>query len=199
MKLQNKTHFYLPFKGEWLVGWGGDTKKLNQHHDNPAQKYAFDFIMIDEKGKSYNNSPRKNENYYCFNQEILAPNNGEIAQVVDGIDDNTPGYLNGYWVPGNTVIIKHSEKLYSCLAHFKQNSIRVKVGQKVKTGDLLGFCGNSGNSSEPHLHFHLQDKSNILFAKGVKCYFSEIKVKAGNNEKVIKNYSPIKGDMILTI
>ncbi len=194
MDMKN-AHIQLPFKGEWLVGWGGDTKKLNQHHGNFAQKYAFDFVIIDKNGKTYSKSRNKNENYYCFNQKILAPADGIVVQVVDGVDDNKPGYMNSYWVPGNTVIIKHSEKLYSLLAHFKQNSIKIRVGDKIKAGDVLGLCGNSGNSSEPHLHFHLQDNTNTLFANGIKCFFSDIKV----NSKSEKSYSPIKDDLVCSV
>jgi len=180
----------------WLTGWGGDTKKLNHHHDNLAQIYAFDFVMINNNKNTFKNDGKNNEDYFCFESQILAAAKGEVVQVVEGVDDNEPRYLNGYWVAGNTVIIKHSKKLFSFLAHFKQNSIKVKVGDKVKTGDLLGLCGNSGRSSEPHLHFHLQDRANTLFAKGVKCFFSQINLRKDNNNQTIKNYSPIKGDVI---
>lgn len=187
-------NFSLPFRGTWIVFWGGDTKELNHHHENRAQKYAFDFVKVDNQNKTYAKSSRKNINYYCYEQEIISPANGEIVQVIDGVDDNEPGYLNGYWVAGNTVIIKHSKNLYSFLAHFKQNSICVKVGDKVKTGQLLGLCGNSGNSSEPHLHFHLQDQANTLFASGIKCSFKNVKLIKEN--KLLKNYSPVKDNLV---
>lgn len=103
------------------------------------------------------------------------------------MEDNEPGYLNGYWVPGNTIVIKHSKNLYSVLSHIKQNSITVKVGDEVAEGDALGQCGNSGRSSEPHLHFHLQNKANILFAKGVKCFFTYEE----------RYFSPIKGETVI--
>ncbi|MGI0016990.1 MAG: M23 family metallopeptidase, partial [Nitrososphaera sp.] len=140
----------MPFKGEWFVLWGGDTKDLNQHHNNLAQKYAFDFVKVNRKGRTYHKSSKHNKNYYCFGTEIISPARGTVVQVVDGVDDNVPGYRNGYWLIGNAVIIKHSEKLHSLLAHFKQNTIAVKPGDKVKSGDFLGLCGNSGNSTEPH-------------------------------------------------
>jgi hypothetical protein len=184
---------HLPFKGEWLTGSGGDSKELNHHHDVPNQKYAFDFIMIGENEDSYDKNGNRNEDYYCFSQELLSPADGEVMQVVDGVDDNIPGYISGWWTFGNTVIIKHSTNIYSVLAHFQQNSIVVKVGDKVKIGDLLGLCGNSGRSSEPHLHFHLQDRPNVLFAKSVKCYFKEVKIK----NKILENYSPVRGDLII--
>jgi len=73
------------------------------------------------------------------------------------------------------------------------NSIQVKQGQKIKQGDLLGLCGNSGNSSEPHLHFHIQNVENIIYATGVKCYFDEIIV----NGELMTDYSPIKDEKII--
>ena len=80
-----------------------------------------------------------------------------------------------------------------CFLHIsKQNTISVKVGDRVKQGDLLGLCGNSGHSSEPHLHFHIQDKEDTDEAVGIKCYFNDIIV---NGKKEIKS-SPIKGDKV---
>jgi biotin carboxyl carrier protein len=190
------TNFQLPFTGEWFTYWGGDTREVNQHHDNPAQKYAFDFLILNNLNHSFKGKGLKNEDYFCFGQEIRSPAPGEVVQVIDGVDDNDPGYLNGYWVAGNTVIIKHSNSLYSFLAHFKQDSVAVKVGDKVKSGDLLGLCGNSGRSSEPHLHFHLQDKANTLFAKGIKCFFDEIYLIKDNQKEIVKKYSPVKRDSI---
>jgi len=95
-------------------------------------------------------------------------------------------------VPGNTVIIKTQNNEYLFFAHFKQHSIKVQQGQKVKQGQLLGLCGNSGNSSEPHLHFHIQNVEDMNIATGVKCYFDKIIV----NGREKTDYSPIKGDEI---
>ena len=101
--------------------------------------------------------------------------------------------MNPAYVPGNTIIIKTANDEYLFLAHFKQHSIMVTQGQRVKQGDLLGLCGNSGNSSEPHLHFHIQNTENINIATGVKCYFNEILV----NGELRANYSPIKDEKIM--
>ena len=79
-----------------------------------------------------------------------------------------------------------------CFAHFQQHSIKVTQGQKIKKGDLLGLCGNSGNSSEPHLHLHVQNIEDMNVATGVKCYFAEIIV----NEESRSDYSPIQNDKI---
>lgn len=189
---RNSTKLKLPFKGEWTVVWGGDTKELNYHVESVAQKNAFDIVIKDVKGNSFKTDGKTNEDYYAFGKEIIAPGDGEIVLVVDGVKDNKPGELNPVYIPGNTVIIKTAQNEYLFFAHFKQHSIKVKEGQQVTQGQLLGLCGNSGNSSEPHLHFHIQNVENMNVATGVKCYFNKIIV----NGKERTDYSPIKNDKI---
>ncbi len=189
---RNQTKLILPFKGEWTVFWGGDTKELNYHIENEAQKGAFDIVITDENGKSYKNSGEKNEDYYAFEKELIAPCDAEVVLVVDGIKDNKPGEMNSYFILGNTVILKTNNDEYLLFAHFKQNSIVVKQGENVEKGELLGLCGNSGNSSEPHLHFHIQNVEDINQATGAKSYFEEIYV----NGELKKDYSPIKNEKI---
>ncbi|HEY6436115.1 MAG TPA: peptidoglycan DD-metalloendopeptidase family protein, partial [Ignavibacteriaceae bacterium] len=189
---RNKTKLQLPFRGEWTVFWGGDTKELNYHVEHQAQKNAFDIMITDNKGSTFKTDGKTNEDYYAFGKELFAPCDGEIVLAVDGIKDNKPGELNPNYVPGNTVIIKTANNEFLFFAHFKQNSIRVKQGQKVKQGELLGLCGNSGNSSETHLHFHIQNTEDMNVATGVKCYFDKLIV----NGEVKTDYSPIKKDKI---
>lgn len=190
--IRNTTKMKLPFKGEWSVTWGGDTKEQNYHVESVAQKNAFDFLIYDEKGSTHKGTGESNEDYYAFGKELYAPCDGEVVLVVDGVKDNVPGVLNPIYIPGNTVIIKTSTGEYAFFAHFKQHSIVVKQGQKVSTGDLLGLCGNSGNSSEAHLHFHLQNVEDMTKAIGAKCYFDQLKV----NGVLKSDYSPIKGEKI---
>ena len=189
---RNSTKLILPFKEEWTVLWGGDTKELNYHVISEAEKNAFDMVIRNEKGNSFKTDGQTNEDYYAFGKELIAPCDGEIVLVVDGIKDNQPGEMNPAYVPGNTVIIRTANNEYLFFAHFMQHSIKVKQGQKVKQGDLLGLCGNSGNSSEPHLHFHIQNVENINIATGVKCYFDKILV----NGELKTDYSPIKNKTI---
>ena len=189
---RNSTKLILPFQDKWTVTWGGDTAELNYHVESKAQKNAFDFVITDENGKSYKTDGKTNEDYYAFGKELIAPCDGEIVLVVDGIDDNALGELNPIYVPGNTVILKTANSEYLFFAHFKQNSIKVKKGQKIKQGETLGLCGNSGNSSEPHLHFHIQNVKDMNVATGVKCYFDQIVVDG----KMKRDYSPIKREKI---
>ncbi len=192
---KNKTKLILPFNGEWTVVWGGDTKELNYHVESEAQKNAFDIIITDNNGKSFKSDGATNEDYYAYGKEIISPCDGEVVLVVDGIKDNLPGTLNPIYIPGNTVIIRTVNNEYLYFAHFKQYSIVVKQGQILKQGQLIGLCGNSGNSSEPHLHFHIQNVEDMNIATGVRCYFDKLKV----NGQIISDYSPIKKDRIKNI
>jgi murein DD-endopeptidase MepM/ murein hydrolase activator NlpD len=189
---RNKTKLLLPFNDEWTVFWGGDTKEQNYHIEHQAQKNAFDFLITDETGKSFQTNGQTNEDYFAFGKEIFAPCDGEIVLVVDGVKDNVPGNLNPIYIPGNTVIIKTENDEYLFFAHFKQHSIKVKEGQKIAQGALLGLCGNSGNSSEAHLHFHIQNTEDMNIATGIKCYFDKLEI----NGQLFIDHSPVKGNKI---
>src|SRR4030042_3143803 len=104
--------------------------------------------------------------------------------------------MNPYSALGNAVFIQHSENEVSVLAHLKFDSVMVKVGDKVEAGQKIGLCGNSGNSSEPHLHYHLQNTPIIQDGTGIKCYFQKVNVIDEGSKKEKMNYSPIKGDII---
>ncbi len=146
------TRLQLPFLGQWMVSQGYDG---NITHKGDWSK-ALDFIIVDEQLKTYANFGTQLEDFYCYNKPVLAPANGFIADVVDYIEDNEIGKINQNQNWGNTIIIKHSEWLYTKLSHLKQHSAKVKIGDYVKQGDMLAYCGNSGRSPEPHLHFQMQ-------------------------------------------
>jgi murein DD-endopeptidase MepM/ murein hydrolase activator NlpD len=194
---RNQTKLSLPLKGGWLVVWGGDTKELNQHHGVPNQRFAFDFLGVDEQGKTRKGQAHANEDYFAYGREILAPADGTVTDVITGVRDNVPGSMNPYSALGNAVFIQHREHEVSVLAHLKLGSIKVKVGDKVKAGQLIGLCGNSGNSSEPHLHYHLQNTPIIQDATGIKCYFQKVILLQDGKSQTRTEYSPVKGEIIV--
>ncbi len=206
--MKHLTRLNLPADGKWLVTWGGDTEKHNIHHSIPVQRYAFDLVGTDENGKSYKNKGLKNEDYYVFGQPILAPADGIIIEAVTGIRDNLPNQTNPFVSGGNYILLKHTAKEYSFIAHLRLGSTLVKAGDKVKLGQKLGECGNTGNSSEPHIHYHLQDSEvHTVFhkakakpnAKGIKVYFSHIGVEKNNVHASKELYSPVQGDVVYNI
>ncbi len=194
---KHQTKLSLPFRGRWLVFWGGDTKELNQHHDVPNQRFAFDFLGVDEKGNTRRGQAQINEDYFAFAREISAPADGVVTDVIRGVRDNVPGSMNPFSALGNAVFIRHREQEVSLFAHLKLGSIKVKVGDKVKRGQVIGLCGNSGNSSEPHLHYHLQNTPIIQDGTGIKCYYQKVIVLEKGKKQSKTNYSPIKGETIV--
>ncbi|UFJ40268.1 M23 family metallopeptidase [Brevibacillus humidisoli] len=168
-----QTEYRLPFQGEWMTYWGGRNVLVNYHYAYPGQRYAYDFIIVKD-GMSYQGDPTHNESYHAFGQEVLAPASGTVVQVVNDVPDNEPvGEMNEEQPAGNYVVIDHGRGEYSLLAHFQHQSIRVKPGDVVEAGDLLGLCGNSGNSSEPHIHFHVADDADLVKGRSLRIRLSD--------------------------
>lgn len=142
----------LPFMGSWTVSQGYDGAIT--HKGEWGQ--ALDFVIKDDEQKTYQLPGTSPTDYYCFNKPVTACADGVVEAVIDTIEDNPIGQenLKDNW--GNTVVVKHFTGLYSKVSHLKKNSIKVKVGDVVRQGDILGHCGNSGRSPEPHLHFQVQ-------------------------------------------
>ncbi len=142
----------LPFFGEWYVSQGHNDKIT--HKDE--WQHAWDFVIIDNNNKQYINDGNKVDDYYCYNKPVIAPANGTIVDIIDGIPDNKIGDVNLIENWGNSIVIKHAEFLYSQISHIKAGSFKVSVGDTVKHGDILANVGNSGRSPFPHLHFQIQ-------------------------------------------
>lgn len=144
--------FHLPFWGEWTVSQGYDGK----HTHKGDWSKALDFVITDESGRTNTGSTASCDNFYCYNKPVLAPADGTVTAIIDNIEENEPGKVNTAQNWGNTVVIRHSDYLYSQLSHLRPGTFRVKKGDFVRQGDILALCGNSGRSPEPHLHFQVQ-------------------------------------------
>jgi hypothetical protein len=188
---QTKAPLRLPFEGEWHVVWGGRTIDDNYHVVAADQRFAYDFLVV-EGGSSFKGDGKANEQYHCFGKPILAPAAGTVAAVADGIEDNRPGEMNALQPPGNHVVLDHGNNEFSFLAHLKKGSVAVKVGDRVEAGARLGVCGNSGNSSEPHLHYHLQSTPRFGAGEGLPAFFNGY-VADG---KPVERGEPRKGQVV---
>lgn len=184
----------LPFNGSWFVVWGGRTVEQNYHASLTDQRFAIDVVQI-ENGSTFTANGLRNEDYYCFGDTLFAPGEGHIVEMENLVPENTPRQVNKNQLFGNYVIIDHGNDEYSVLAHFMKNSIKVKVGNLVARGQALGLVGNSGNSTEPHLHYHLQNKPSIsqgegLPAKFLNYYANDVFVSVGEplkNQQIRKD------------
>lgn len=182
---------HLPFAGEWFVFWGGRTTLDNYHAAYPDQRFAYDMLVVRD-GATYAGDRSRNESYFCFGEPILAPAGGTVHTAVDGVPDNRPGRLNGQQPLGNHVILDHGGGEFSFLVHLRQGSVAVQAGSTVRTGEPIGRCGNSGNSSEPHLHYHLQNTGDYGRGHGLPAPFLEYLV---NGEPVARG-EPLRGQRI---
>jgi len=181
----------FPFKEESFVYWGGETVEINYHMADLSQQYAFDIIMVAD-GASYKGDSTKNESYFIFGKDIIAPCDAKVIKVIDGIEDNVPGKLNRAQITGNTIILETERKEYLLFAHIKSNSILFKEGDSVKQGQVIAKCGNSGNTTQAHLHFQLQNTEDLFNTVGAKIFFDEVIV----NGEIKKDYMPKKEDFV---
>lgn len=188
---RNITNMNLPFNEEIFVYWGGTTLDQNYHLSEVSQQYAYDLLMVKD-GASYDGDASKNEDYYVFGKEVIAPCDSRVVSVIEGVKDNIPGETNPAQLTGNTVVLQTANNEYILLAHLMEASIVVEEGEEVRQGDLLGLCGNSGNSTEPHLHLSLQNTMEMEEATGGKMYFDQIIV----NGEIKTDYLPVKEDFV---
>lgn len=189
---QTKTNLILPFNRELTVTNGGRNPDTNNHNRPPDkgpqnQLYAYDFR------NGHQGEGKELEDYDVFGIEVLVPGDGVVIQIIDGSIDCLPGERDRGVGVGNAVIIDHKNGEYSLLCHFKHNSIKVKEGDEVKQGDVIGLCGNTGNTSEPHIHFNLQDASLMHKARALPAQFRKILV----NGEIKENFEPERGQRVL--
>jgi len=166
--------------GPWLAANGpadasGHRRSLIPIYGTPAiaQRFAIDWVKVSDEDKTFKGDSLKNESYYAEGVDALAVANGTVVEVKDSIPENVPG-VNSRAVPitletvgGNHVIIDIGGGYYAFYAHLKPGSLEVKLGDKVKRGQVIGHVGNTGNSTEPHLHFHVADANSPLGSEGV--------------------------------
>jgi hypothetical protein len=156
----------LPFRGEWWVFWGGRAvERENYHVVAPDQRHAYDFVVWRD-GSTSRGAGTRSADYWAWGKPVVAPADARVVEAVDGVRDNRPQVevANRAAPAGNHVVLDLGNGEFALLAHLRRGSVRVRAGQRVRAGTVLGVCGNSGNSSEPHLHFHVQDRAKLFGA-----------------------------------
>jgi Peptidase family M23 len=186
-----QAYLRLPFNGEWLVFWGGRTVEQNYHAAVRDQRFAYDLLVVVD-GKSHTGDGKSNDQYYCWGKEILSPGSGTVVTAVSDLPDNPPGVMDPTNPPGNFVILDLGNKEFALLAHMQKGSVIVSEGDEVRPGQPIGLCGNSGNTSEPHLHFHLQDSKQFGKGDGKPVFFSTYL----SGSKPVDRGEPIRGEVI---
>lgn len=163
----------LPSNERLRVGWGGDRVAVNYHAATPGQRWAYD-LLVEPAGHG---APRLEE-YGCYGTMVVAPVAARVHYVVDGEPDQVPGRIsrNRRAPMGNGVVFALETGTFLVIAHLKPGSVLVKEGDAVAEGAPIGQCGNSGNTSEPHIHIHHQrqdPRGSMVFAEGLPLYFRD--------------------------
>lgn len=141
--------------GRYVVDHGGNASALNHHNEwGGPQMYAMDITQVNALGaRARGVLPRQLERYAIFGDTVYSPVSGTVAAVVDGLPDLTPPEPDPSNLAGNHVWLRTGD-VYIVLSHLKKGSVGVRTGETVKAGQPIGQIGNSGNTSEPHLHIH---------------------------------------------
>ncbi|MDR9453990.1 MAG: M23 family metallopeptidase [Wenzhouxiangella sp.] len=184
---ETQLDYRLPFDGEWLVLNGGMTPSGSHSWDILGQRYALDFVKDDGALVRHSGRGTQPEDYLCYGVPILAAQSGVVVAVESRIKDAP---LLGWGVCditarsfiGNYVMIEHADQEFGLYAHLQPGSVLVEVGERVVQGQPIGACGHTGHSTEPHLHFHLQDSPDPYHGMGLPVAFSDLVI--GNQPAV---------------
>ena len=170
-----------------------------------GQRFAIDWVRLNADGKTFTGDAKDNKNYRAYGSDALAVTDGIVTEVKDGIPENIPGE-NSRAVPitletigGNHVVLDIGHGRYAFYAHLQPGSLKVKVGDHVKRGQVLGLVGNSGNSTEPHLHFHLSNGNSPLGSEGIPYALESFDAKPKQDAPLTKHHMEIPtADEIVT-
>ena len=179
---EQQAPYRLPVDGTWTVVNGSPEREYSHSWIYPNQRYAYDVLVTDEDGRSRPEGTNTAvENYYCYDEPVVAPADGVVVDSFDAALEASRG--GGFSHPlkrsilGGHVVLKHADSEYSFLAHLRPGSVPVEPGQRVERGQVVGRCGHSGISSEPHLHFQIQDSPDFLTAASLPVQFDDIEIE----------------------
>jgi Peptidase family M23 len=202
----------LPVAGRWLAV-NSPANRVPSHLVHAyGQTYAIDLVHVPDDGSrpamAWRPLTRRPDDFPGFGRPVLAPGDAVVLRVRDGRRDHRSrtswpavammllveaplrelGGPNA--ILGNHVVLDLGNCVYAVVAHLRRGSVRVAPGQRVATGEPIAECGNSGNSTEPHVHFQLMDRPNVLFAAGLPLTFRRFHAGGDARTGVPRNEEP---------
>jgi murein DD-endopeptidase MepM/ murein hydrolase activator NlpD len=208
---QNK--YIFPLRGNWYVGYGASFH--TGHRWAIPEEFALDIAKVSEGGLSHRGDGTRFDDYYAYGGDVLAAADGRVIRTANDQPEDASAMhrpnetQEAYFarlqkeqgerlakgltaITGNYVMIEHGKNEYSLYAHLQPGSVRVHVGDEVKAGDVIGKLGSSGNSTEPHLHFHVCDKPDLLMCAGIPVNFSNVTIQWADLPRPIQS-----GDVVV--
>jgi murein DD-endopeptidase MepM/ murein hydrolase activator NlpD len=208
-----KNKYIFPLRGNWYVGYGASFH--TGHRWAIPEEFALDIAKVGENGLSHKGDGTRFDDYYAYGADVLAAADGRViktandqsedASAMQRPDETQEAYFTRLQkeqgerlakgltaITGNYVMIDHRNNEYSLYAHLQPGSVRVHVGDQVKAGEVIGKLGSSGNSTEPHLHFHISDKPDPLMSAGVPMNFTNVTIQWADLPRPIQS-----GDVVI--
>ena len=202
---RSPNQYILPVKGTWTNAAGPSL--ISHHRWGSIQEFAHDFIKVGHDQKTFANKGTQLEDFYAYGEAIFAVADGVVVAAMNTIAESSDNikrpnetdeaYMKrmiphqnelmakGFeYVFGNHVIIQHANNECSSYFHLKTGSVTVKPGDKVQQGQLIGELGHSGNSTEPHLHFHLSNGPDIMHSRSIPIEFENISLFPADNGQI---------------
>ena len=183
-----------------ILLWGG--------HPWLAQRYAIDWVryrMVNGIATTWSGPEDQNSSYFCYDAPIYSVADGTVVDAMDGIAENIPHSgkyavdINFINAGGNHVVVNIGGNRYAFYAHMRPGSVRVKMDERVKAGQVLGHIGNTGSSTEPHLHMHIVDRPSFLAGNGVPYEFASYSASGSpemlekpHDEMEFRNFGSLK-------
>ena len=217
-----------PLRGEWMAANG--PSNLSGHRRTAlalngtvaiGQRFAIDFLQVDDSGRSWRPGAdsTNNKSYYAYGTDIISVGDGVVVETKDSIPENSPRSavaravpINLITVAGNHIVVDLGQGHYAFYAHVQPGSLRVRVGDRVRSGQVLALLGNSGNSTEPHLHFHIVDAvasgTSTLGAEGIpyalssfeligRCTLGAAGIKCARNPAItVRDGIPLQNQLV---
>jgi len=174
-----------PLRGKGWIAVNGCCDTITSHRGatmavngvlRVPERFAIDWVKLDDGGRIFTGDGSKLQSYAYYGSEVHAAAAGTVVNLYDAADEQVPNQaakgITTENIGGNMVVVDIGHGVFAFYAHLQRGSLKVKLGDKVKTGQTLGLLGNTGNSSAPHLHFHLMDGPSPLDANGLPFVFS---------------------------
>ena len=188
MKKRTRNKYIIPSNEVWYITYGEYTKKDSHSYDIYGQRWAYDFDY-NVNDQYYHDDGNINENYFGYGKDIIAPVDGFIVDIVDGIPDSRAyADMRVSWdsndVRGNYIVIKAKYGEYCTLCHIKKNSFKVQVGDIVKQGEVIAKVGNSGRTKGAHIHMQVNKGMDFFNSEPLVIVFTNILVNKKNKSLI---------------
>lgn len=212
---ENRGNYIFPLTGRWYIG---GAPSLHSHHRwGTIQEFAFDMVQVGASGYHYQDEGTRLSDHYAYGKDVVSIADGQVVAAVDGREESSANLQQTgesdeeyfertvarqqellakgvEYAFGNYVIIEHEGSEFSYTLHLKTGSVRVKRGDVIKQGQVLGQVGHSGNSDAPHLHFHLADGPELTSSRSIPIFFSNVKNVLDQGESGALQ----SGDLVIT-